>query len=181
MPLCDLENCPGVATKRCSACKYIMYCSERCQSIAWRWHKYHCPKLKLLGEAEAMEPAVKTRKTHCTGCKRAFNSEDYARLDLIGQCPDCGYMACEKCHVSFKKGSCFCQNSNFGNKYCIMEPRWYHWSSLPGGKRYIGDRHPQYPLHPRENALKLEDTPRPCGNCGEVNLCFKKEYLEDDY
>ncbi|KAF8919189.1 hypothetical protein CPB85DRAFT_1152812, partial [Mucidula mucida] len=106
----------------------------------------------------------------CTGCKGAVTSEYWARPTLIGQCPDCRYIACEKCHVSFKKGSCFCQNSNFGNKYCTMG------DSLLGGKRYTGDRHPQYPLHPRENALKLEDASRPCGNCGEVQLCFRKEY-----
>ena len=53
---------------------------------------------------------------------------------------------------------------------CVA-PAWYH-----GGRSgsYTGDRHPEDYEHPEA----FEATPRECGNCGEVTLCLKKEWLQ---
>jgi hypothetical protein len=55
---------------------------------------------------------------------------------------------------------------------CIA-PVWYH-----GGRSgsYTGDRHPEDYVY--EHPEAFEPTPRKCGNCGEVTLCLKKEWLQ---
>ncbi|KAF7332680.1 hypothetical protein MKEN_00151000 [Mycena kentingensis (nom. inval.)] len=122
------------------------------------------------------KPAARPRRTHCTMCNTRFIPEE--RLIIEGDCPTCGVVVCESCVVHERRGTCYCENSNFGRPYCLMEPRWYHASSSPIWKPYRGDRHPakeycddRYPEEPRE------DAPRACGNCGKLERCFKKEYL----
>ena len=53
-------------------------------------------------EEKKRGPPPKPRKTHCTGCNGKFE-EDYLEVD--GECPDCGYMACESCSCHNSKGS----------------------------------------------------------------------------
>ncbi|OBZ71450.1 hypothetical protein A0H81_08513, partial [Grifola frondosa] len=68
--------------------------------------------------------------------------------------------------------TCYCAGSNFGNKYCELEPKWYHGNGR--GKSYNGDRHPEgYGDFPEE---MYEAEERECNNCGKVTRVFKKEY-----
>ena len=72
-------------------------------------------------------------------------------------------------------GTCYCPNSNFGKKYCLVEPRWYH--SNGRGHGYTGDRHPE-PHGTSYSSKVYEPTPRACDNCGTVTKVFTKEYRD---
>ncbi|KAJ7252768.1 hypothetical protein B0H12DRAFT_1017978 [Mycena haematopus] len=176
MGICFNSGCLNEADQQYSNCKLVTYCGTTCQKKAWSTHKRECEMNRILREhqeeaeaKEAAKPVVKPRTTHCTGCNTKF-SRDYEADDV---CPDCGYSACESCVSDTSSGSCYCQNSNFGNPYCIMSPRWYHMSSRTG-RSYKGDRHPD---EEEEEADAFEKKPRKCGNCGELKLCLRKEYL----
>ncbi|KAF9025141.1 hypothetical protein BDZ89DRAFT_954052 [Hymenopellis radicata] len=160
---------------RCSVCKNAYYCSAVCQKEDWSIHKKGCAlyaKVREINEAQEARDAEKLkkkpRKTHCTGCNVRFDPEE---CDDQEECPDCSYIACESCGCHHSRGSCYCPNSNFGRKYCEMEPQWYHMSSATG-KSYKGDRHPDE-FDP--NAYEAEA--RKCGNCGEIAKCLKNDYL----
>lgn len=101
----------------------------------------------------------------------------------VDQCESCSVDqsngTCTFCVETLRKclrgmqGTCYCSNKNFGNLYCQMSPRWYH--SNGRGVSYKGDRHPEpkdeFPLE------AFEAEPRKCGNCGEIALMLKKDYL----
>jgi len=38
--------CEDNATKKCSSCKCVQYCSQECQKLHWFVHKKHCQRLK---------------------------------------------------------------------------------------------------------------------------------------
>ncbi|KAF8200514.1 hypothetical protein K438DRAFT_1822105 [Mycena galopus ATCC 62051] len=104
---------------------------------------------------------VKPPTTHCTGCRLKFGGENGKPDEL---CPD--------------PGTCYCEDSNFGHKYCGRVPEWYHRSSRTN-KLYRGDNHPaEYDaqLHTVPSD-KWEKEPRKCGNCGESKLCLVPGYL----
>ncbi|KAJ6493560.1 hypothetical protein C8R47DRAFT_1176557 [Mycena vitilis] len=169
MGICYNEGCLKRADQQCSNCKVSTYCSPRCQKKAWPTHKRECEMNRILREHQEKEeakPVEKPPTTHCTGCNTEY-TEDYEPDD---ECPDCGYTACESCVSDTSSGSCYCQNSNFGRPYCIMNPRWYHMSSRTG-RSYKGDRHPEED----EEDEAFEEKPRKCGNCGEIKLCLRKE------
>ncbi|KAJ7281565.1 hypothetical protein C8J57DRAFT_1298033 [Mycena rebaudengoi] len=111
------------------------------------------------------------------GCNVRF-ARDYPANDT---CPDCGYTACESCVCHNSRGSCYCQNSNFGRRYCIMAPRHYHLSSR-NGRAYAGDRHPDYRgnlvVDGPEQDTMFEKRARECGNCGESHICMTKEGIQ---
>ncbi|KAK7012221.1 hypothetical protein R3P38DRAFT_1585417 [Favolaschia claudopus] len=170
MGVCWNEGCLKRADQRCSNCKIATYCGTTCQKTGWSNHKMECEMNRILREREekeAQKPVEKPPTTHCTGCNVKYSRDDMAD-DL---CPDCGYSACESCVCHHSRGSCYCQNSNFGRPYCIMNPQWYHMSSRTG-RSYKGDRHPDYD----EDPDAYEEKPRKCGNCGEVKLCLRREY-----
>ncbi|KAJ6607482.1 hypothetical protein B0H10DRAFT_2071474 [Mycena sp. CBHHK59/15] len=182
MGICFNDECLEPANQRCSNCKVATYCGTACQKKGWATHKHECELNRMLREREEKEeaeakdkPVVKPRTTHCTGCNVKYvedGSEEYMADDV---CEDCGYSACESCVCHTSRGSCYCQNSNFGRPYCIMEPRWYHMSSRTG-RSYKGDRHPDDPGFVKANADLFEEKARKCGNCGETKLCLQKEY-----
>ena len=39
------EKCCSVATKRCTACKSVIYCSVACQKLDWKFHKITCKRI----------------------------------------------------------------------------------------------------------------------------------------
>ncbi|KAJ7211625.1 hypothetical protein GGX14DRAFT_448903, partial [Mycena pura] len=168
-------GCGKHATLRCSGCKSILYCGVECQTQNWKIHKKDCKSLASGTNASAEpEQNDKPRVTHCTGCALRFGGEN-GEPDTI--CPDCGYVACESCVCHNRRGSCYCENSNFGHNYCERVPEWYHCSSRTG-KVYRGDNHPD------EYLAKLHDLPadlwekgpRKCRNCGEAKLCLIPGY-----
>lgn len=55
----------------------------------------------------------------------------------------------------------------------LAAPAWYH-----GGRKgyYNGDRHPEE-YYLEENPEAFEGSHRKCGNCGEVKLCLREEWL----
>ncbi|EIW52396.1 uncharacterized protein TRAVEDRAFT_75375 [Trametes versicolor FP-101664 SS1] len=170
------EVCYEDATRVCSACKYTRYCSEACQKANWKTHKKGCEiqqMLNRMNEEHAAAPRARPNPKRCTGCNVRF-TEDYP---CDGECPDCGYVACESCICDNNNGTCYCPNSNFGNKYCQMEPRYYHTDG--NGRGYGGDRHPE--LFPDEAYPEdfYEPEPRACNNCGEVAKLLKKEYCRE--
>ncbi|KAF7968464.1 hypothetical protein HWV62_30513 [Athelia sp. TMB] len=139
--------------------------------------------LDKINAEEAAKPPPKPKADQCTGCGVKFPQRDEDDEDedmeedgeeaLADACDDCGYMVCEGCVSDTNNGSCHCLNSNFGNSYCGVSPRWYHGGR---GKSYRGDRHPEGERE--EDPSKFEATPRACGNCGEVDYCMKKVYLK---
>lgn len=119
------EVCYKDATRVCSACKYTRYCSyvlrsgqiastrllitcintsrrEACQKANWKIHKKGCEiqqMLNRMNDEHAAAPRSRPNPKRCTGCNVRF-TEDYP---CDGECPDCGYVACE---------SCICDNNN---------------------------------------------------------------------
>ncbi|KAJ6520705.1 hypothetical protein DFH09DRAFT_1287438 [Mycena vulgaris] len=166
MATCD-AGCGKEADSRCSGCQSARYCGAECQRRDWKTHKKVC---KSTPTGENGKPPT----TRCTGCSLRFGGANGAP-DLI--CPDCGYVACESCSCHNRRGSCYCEDSNFGHKYCGRVPEWYHCSSRTG-KVYGGDNHPD------EYDAKLHDVPvsrweaepRECGNCGERKRCLVPGY-----
>ncbi|KAJ7101216.1 hypothetical protein B0H15DRAFT_769556, partial [Mycena belliarum] len=117
--------------------------------------------------------------THCTGCGGRFGGRIGER-DLL--CLDCGYAACLDCSCHNRRGTCYCENSNFGHKYCGRVPEWYHSSSRTG-KVYRGDNHPDAYLAESHHvpASQWETDPRTCTNCGETKRCLKPGYQCTDW
>lgn len=181
MGVCENHGCLNSANQRCSGCKTATYCGAACQKKAWATHKKGCKIEHMLYEMqqkqaaeERSKPVKRPRTTHCTGCNVKF-SEEY---EVDGDCPDCGYMACEGCSCSNSRGSCYCENSNFGHPYCQSAPQHYHVSSRTG-RGYRGDRHPNesWGVSASTHPEAFEAEPRVCNNCGKVERCLKKEYL----
>ncbi|KAF7326311.1 hypothetical protein MKEN_00484500 [Mycena kentingensis (nom. inval.)] len=128
----------------------------------------------------------------CAACKQAFYcSVACQKIDWKLHKQDCRTNAAPAATVAWSAlilwatastagrfWTCYCENSNFGKPYCKMEPRWYHASSKPVWKAYHSDRHPakescydKYAEEPRE------EEPRECGNCRQVERCFKAKFL----
>ncbi|KAK6991798.1 hypothetical protein R3P38DRAFT_3090981 [Favolaschia claudopus] len=163
MDTCGNTLCDQIADRQCSECKKARYCSRECQKQNWPTHKIVCKSLKEVD------------KTRCTGCKKKFGSE-IGRPDET--CPDCHYTACASCACHNRRGTCYCENFNFGHPYCGRVPEWYH-ASQATGKVYRGDNHPEASdasSHGIPDA-QWEAEPRKCGNCGEVKRCLIPGYM----
>ncbi|KAF7326253.1 hypothetical protein MKEN_00478300 [Mycena kentingensis (nom. inval.)] len=176
-PDCNSPFCRRIGTQRCAACKQAFYCSVACQKIDWKLHKQDCRANAALAATVASSADMpRPRRTHCTGCNIRFNPAE--RADIMGDCKQCGMVLCESCVCHEKRGTCYCENSNFGKSYCKMEPRWYHASSKPVWKAYHGDRHPaKESCYEKYSEEPREEEPRECGNCGQVERCFKAKFL----
>lgn len=75
---------------------------EACQKANWKIHKKGCEiqqMLNRMNDEHNAAPRARPNPKRCTGCNVRF-TEDYP---CDGECPDCGYVACE---------SCICDNSN---------------------------------------------------------------------
>ncbi|TFK30033.1 hypothetical protein FA15DRAFT_575175, partial [Coprinopsis marcescibilis] len=182
---CWNEECINSASLQCSICKTActgcFFHDAECQQVTWKERKKECPQHKkaydmnrildqMNAEREAQPPPA-PRQTHCTGCNERF-SEDNPDDQV---CPDCGYATCESCSYSNSRGSCYCENSNFGEFYCDRVPKYYHCSSHTG-RHCKGDHHPEE-YTAQDSPELFEARPRKCGTCGEVKLCMKKKYL----
>ncbi|KAJ7612725.1 hypothetical protein FB45DRAFT_1117295, partial [Roridomyces roridus] len=121
-------GCGKSAELRCSTCKTVHYCGTECQKKDWKTHKKECSP-----------PLPRPPTTHCTGCNQRFGGRDEVEVDQL--CPDCGYTTCESCSCHHSRGTCYCQDSNFGHPYCDRFPQWYHFSQRTG-RSYTGDNHP---------------------------------------
>lgn len=174
---CDRDGCTNEGTKRCSGCQQVYYCGEACQKTAWSSHKKGCKinaMLNKLNAEYAARPVERPPPTKCTGCGVRFRGEYYVDS---GPCPDCGYVTCESCSCHNSRGSCWCENSNFGHKYCAREPRSYHISSRTG-RSYKGDYHPDKVVTDLSHDTMpeaYEDAPRKCNNCGEEKWCLNPQ------
>ncbi|RPD56120.1 hypothetical protein L226DRAFT_535900 [Lentinus tigrinus ALCF2SS1-7] len=167
------EVCMKEAPYACSACKTTRYCSTRCQGADWRNHQRSCKihqKLNDLNNRIALTPPKRPPVGQCTGCN--VRAGEGGRLAM---CKDCGYQVCGSCESHHSRGTCYCPNSNFGKKYCQMEPRWYHTNGR--GRPYSGDRHPDAFVGVYAANI-YEQLPRTCDNCGDVTKVFKKEYRD---
>ncbi|KAJ7760073.1 hypothetical protein DFH07DRAFT_816803 [Mycena maculata] len=171
---CD-AGCGKHADLICSGCKTARYCGAECQKKDWKTHKKDCKSSSGNKDAKPKRPPT----THCTGCRLRFskdNDRDAREPNEI--CPDCGYVACDDCICHNRRGTCFCENSNFGHKYCGRVPEWYHFGARTG-KVYRGDNHPDKydaELH-KTPAGEWEKEPRKCGNCGETKVCLRPGYI----
>ncbi|KAH9932706.1 uncharacterized protein BXZ73DRAFT_46757 [Epithele typhae] len=164
------EVCMKEAPYSCSACKTARYCSTRCRDANWRTHQRSCgiqQKLNEMTTRIALTPPKRPPVGQCTGCG--------VKVRCLAMCKDCGYQACDSCESHHSRGTCYCPNSNFGKKYCLMEPRWYHTNGR--GRDYTGDRHPETHGQPYVNKV-YELHERACDNCGTVARLFTKEYRD---
>ncbi|KAJ7612711.1 hypothetical protein FB45DRAFT_939597 [Roridomyces roridus] len=160
-------GCGKHGEHRCSGCKKAHYCGAECQKKDRKTHKKTC-----------LPPLPRPPTTHCTGCQVRFSpSNDREQQEAYLICPDCGYAPCSRCACHNRRGTCYCQDSNLGYKYCDSVPEWYHFSQRTGCP-YTGDSHPsrgEAKMHQvPESAWETE--PRQCGNCGEVKLCLNPAF-----
>ncbi|KAJ7679309.1 hypothetical protein DFH06DRAFT_1166286 [Mycena polygramma] len=180
--MCSAAGCIRHADLICSVCKSFRYCGEECQKRDWKTHKGTC---KILANIEKMRALsglperkiVRPPTTHCTGCELVFR-DDSRDGKPITICPDCGYVACESCACHNCRGTCYCDDSNFGYKYCDRVPEWYHYGAR-SGRKYRGDNHPSVGGAKDHGvpASQWEKEPRRCGNCGETKLCLIPGYI----
>ncbi|EPQ52660.1 hypothetical protein GLOTRDRAFT_131898 [Gloeophyllum trabeum ATCC 11539] len=130
---------------------------------------------KINDEHDKREAQKRPAPGRCTGCNVKFN-RDYP---CDQECPDCGYMTCESCSCSNNRGTCYCPSSNFGDYYCVRDPKWYHGNGRTGAM-YAGDMHPEpdrrYYDYPEE---VWETEPRKCATCGEMKRMLKKEFVKE--
>ncbi|TFK49587.1 hypothetical protein OE88DRAFT_1662109 [Heliocybe sulcata] len=168
------ELCGADAQTRCSACKHTWYCSPSCQQEDWRAHKKGCKIQQMLNvineKDDKKEAQTRPVEGRCTGCNVKFGEEE--ECDQV--CEDCGYRTCMDCSCSSRRGTCYCPNSNFGDYYCVRDPKWYHGNGR-NGSMYTGDMHPE----PDRRSYRYPDEdwepePRKCSNCGEVRRMLKK-------
>ncbi|KAJ7612716.1 hypothetical protein FB45DRAFT_843282 [Roridomyces roridus] len=178
-------GCGKQGEHRCSGCKQAHYCSAECQKNLegyasksalvssslkdtyrikdWQTHKKTC-----------LPPLPRPRTTHCTGCQVRFSpNNDMEKQEANLICPDCGYVACSNCACHNRRGTCYCQDSNFGHKYCGRVPEWYHFSQRTG-RPYSGSNHPDHEdakMHKVPESV-WETEPRQCGNCEELKVCL---------
>ena len=51
---CHSRTCENATTSRCSGCKAVFFCSQKCQKAEWKTgHKVECPRFKRLTDIEA--------------------------------------------------------------------------------------------------------------------------------
>ena len=43
---CTLSSCSNLATKKCSRCRAVYYCSPECNAANWKVHKKDCKKVE---------------------------------------------------------------------------------------------------------------------------------------
>ncbi|KZV86234.1 hypothetical protein EXIGLDRAFT_681208 [Exidia glandulosa HHB12029] len=174
---CDFEGCPNEGKMRCSGCTRVFYCGVECQKKAWKQHKKTCKMHHDKDKLEEAHPHLLRRqpKVECSGCGVVLLEGARSTADDV--CHDCGYTVCKPCGKSKTKGSCLCENSNFGTEYCVWEPRMHHVCGA-NGELYNGDYHPviAYTDFPRERYPDMyESAPRRCNNCGKNKWCMTPE------
>lgn len=69
--------CGGVASKKCSGCKRVRYCSQECQTKHWQSdHKFKCKQMKLLDPAD---------KLSCGGEANSKKSSGFGHISLVAR------------------------------------------------------------------------------------------------
>ncbi|XP_008789702.2 ubiquitin carboxyl-terminal hydrolase 18-like isoform X2 [Phoenix dactylifera] len=69
-------SCGSLATKKCSRCKSVRYCSQACQSKHWEAeHKHKCKQIKLLDKAEVVSSG--------NGACRRRKSSGFSSISLV--------------------------------------------------------------------------------------------------
>lgn len=129
--------CCGICTLLGQPTAHTQFFSNStCQKAHCKVHKKECKMHRIVYDmehkgTEETEKLQADQGTHCTGCGVEFGEEYVVDQD----CPDCGYLTCESCSCSYSKGvfdilpikyralfrqtgSCYCNDSNFGNAYC---------------------------------------------------------------
>lgn len=75
----------------------------------------------------------------CDRCSHGRNPGEFLCLDCsvknVTMCGGCGVSVCHMCEVHHSRGTCDCDDGNFGAKYSESFPAWYHGGA---GGRYTG-------------------------------------------
>ncbi|XP_066376358.1 LOW QUALITY PROTEIN: ubiquitin carboxyl-terminal hydrolase 19-like [Miscanthus floridulus] len=70
--------CGGVASKKCSRCKRVRYCSQDCQTKHWQMeHKFKCKQMKSLDPADKLSCGVEANSKKSSG---------FGRISLVPAC-----------------------------------------------------------------------------------------------
>lgn len=77
--LCELSTAPTAwpeAFQRCSACKYVWYCSKDCQAKDWPFHRLWC--MKTLTSIEKKMERLGLRERHEFGASKGGKKISYS-------------------------------------------------------------------------------------------------------
>lgn len=74
-PFCYNIKCSNTKGRksRCSVCRYATYCSEECQKLDWKFHKFNCRKLSIF--------ETKSKTMDEDQCKIEYTPDE---IDLVG-------------------------------------------------------------------------------------------------
>ena len=62
--ICGLSSCSSAATKRCTRCLKVCYCSETCQKNDWKSHRLNCKKVEVLEQVVGGLSSLKVDGSH---------------------------------------------------------------------------------------------------------------------
>ena len=93
------NTCNNKATKVCSKCKRVHYCSRNCQKKDWKVHKYKCIKRRSVDDIWELckwnTPQTSKMKNKCVFCsntnviEKLTNDLEIKEYQISGMCRDC--------------------------------------------------------------------------------------------
>ena len=98
---CGNKACRNLGLFRCSRCKNVFYCSQKCQKISWKDHKVSCSESRDTGTS-SHHAAQRTIGT--------CHNEECAKIGALicSQCKNVGYCSkeCQKVDWGSHKRNC---------------------------------------------------------------------------
>ncbi|KAJ7191557.1 hypothetical protein GGX14DRAFT_481300 [Mycena pura] len=76
-------SCGAPATKKCSKCQKVWYCSKECQVKEWSGHRVHCDPKRPITSADHLQAAVHHNKV--PDDPEALSDYGFNRVDEIGR------------------------------------------------------------------------------------------------
>lgn len=99
---CGNNECRNLGLFRCSRCKNVFYCSQKCQKISWKDHKPLC--------CESLEGSASTPERVTQKAIGTCHNEDCGKIGALicSQCKNAGYCSkeCQKVDWASHKKSC---------------------------------------------------------------------------
>ena len=85
---CTLASCTKMATKKCSRCKAVYYCSMECNTANWKVHKKDCKKVEKVEDKAIKEKAdagrfkPKNKRTFVNENKEKSRNENKSKSSI---------------------------------------------------------------------------------------------------
>jgi hypothetical protein len=141
------QECPDCYSARCLACKSLPKDQRpKCDPMATCSENFgECDCEEPDGEPETCTDCGNKKVCErcaggaCDRCSHGRNPGEFLCLDCsvknVTMCGGCGVSVCHMCEVHHSRGTCDCDDGNFGAKYSESFPAWYHGGA---GGRYTG-------------------------------------------